>query len=431
MAEFGLVLSSDGSKSSFEIGAWKALRELNVKISAVSGSFVGALNAALIAQGDFEKAVKFWRNVYSKNLFYINKSIAQKYTDEWSKNETRQFRKSFISYVGGRTEELAPLKDMIEMFVDEKVVRASATDMGFVSISLSNLEAEMITLGKIPRGKLSQYLLAAACFPQIAQVNRAKDPQFSMEYSPYRIVHASGTAQILSTDEILAIPPNFSADIHIIHSSEVMEFSLTESVEKMKSNIKHGYIDTLRMFEESLGQVYFIKPGDNLSFQAFKAKLGSELPAHLNELARILLRVRVLSVESATIRLSALIEEGGINYADLYVALLENMAKFTGVKNDEKYTLDMLLGIAVSTSKILLEEAKRALVEGNGDDIREILDNITEPGRNLPDPPLFMKYFLMLISAKPEKYMRFRDFLVCLNPKTSAALVCLLYAYYA
>ena len=77
MPDYGLILSSDGSKSSFEIGAWKALRELKINITAISASFVGALNAALIVQGDFENAVRFWKNVYAKNLFGINRHIAQ------------------------------------------------------------------------------------------------------------------------------------------------------------------------------------------------------------------------------------------------------------------------------------------------------------------------------------------------------------------
>jgi NTE family protein len=43
MSDYGLVLSSDGSKSSFEIGAWKALRELDIDIIGVSGSFLSGM----------------------------------------------------------------------------------------------------------------------------------------------------------------------------------------------------------------------------------------------------------------------------------------------------------------------------------------------------------------------------------------------------
>ena len=54
----GLVLEGGGGKGSYQIGVWKAIRELGLekKIVAVSGTSVGALNAALFAKGDFETA---------------------------------------------------------------------------------------------------------------------------------------------------------------------------------------------------------------------------------------------------------------------------------------------------------------------------------------------------------------------------------------
>jgi NTE family protein len=206
MPDFGLVLSSDGSKSSFEIGAWKALREMNAEICAVSASFVGALNAALIAQGDFENAVRFWKNIYAKNLFGINRHIAQHYTEDWSKSDTKYFKKSFLKYIQGRSEELDPLKTNISIFIDEKKVRNSDVQFGFVSVSMNTLEAEVLTIDKIPKGKLTQYLLVAACFPQITQVNRAADPQFSSLYSPYSMLCDMECRKILTTDEAMIIP---------------------------------------------------------------------------------------------------------------------------------------------------------------------------------------------------------------------------------
>ena len=120
MTKYGFVLSSDGYKSSFEIGAWKAIRELGLEINSVSGSFVGALNAALIAQNDFEKAVRFWRNISSKGLLGVNRHIAQRYTEEWSRTDTKAFKKNYMMYVNGKSEELDPLRDVIDLFIDEK-----------------------------------------------------------------------------------------------------------------------------------------------------------------------------------------------------------------------------------------------------------------------------------------------------------------------
>ena len=61
--EYGLVLDGGGARGAYQIGAWKALREAGVKIEAVAGTSVGALNGALICMGDLEKAEKIWREM--------------------------------------------------------------------------------------------------------------------------------------------------------------------------------------------------------------------------------------------------------------------------------------------------------------------------------------------------------------------------------
>ena len=50
--EYALVLEGGGAKGAYQIGAWRALKEAGVKICALAGSSVGALNAALICMGD-------------------------------------------------------------------------------------------------------------------------------------------------------------------------------------------------------------------------------------------------------------------------------------------------------------------------------------------------------------------------------------------
>ena len=65
--EYGLALEGVGAKGAYQIGAWQALEEAGVKIRGVSGTSVGALNGALICQGDLETAKMLWANIsYSK-----------------------------------------------------------------------------------------------------------------------------------------------------------------------------------------------------------------------------------------------------------------------------------------------------------------------------------------------------------------------------
>lgn len=49
--EYGLVLDGGGARGAYQIGAWKALREAGVKIEAVAGTSVGALNGSPYLHG--------------------------------------------------------------------------------------------------------------------------------------------------------------------------------------------------------------------------------------------------------------------------------------------------------------------------------------------------------------------------------------------
>ena len=429
MAKYGLVLSSDGSKSSFEIGAWKALRELDVMLSAVSGSFVGALNAALIAQGDFERAVRFWRNVSSKNLFDVSRFIAQKYTEEWSKADTKVFKKSFLKYIQGKSAELDPLREVLENFIDERAVRSSETRLGFVSVSLSTLEAEVLPIEKIPRGKLTQYLLAAACFPQISQVNRVADPQFSARYSPYRIITGYNTTAILSTDDVAVVPPDVDADVTLIHSSEAFELDFCESAETMRRNIKLGYVDTLRLFQESIGKTYFIcKSAKEERFAQFQRGISRPLSGHLNDLLKMLLRINAPEKEAIEARLTQMLRAAGAPTQNLHLDMLEHTAKILQVPKDEKYTLDKFILAICSRMNQCLTTGKRELTDPQA--VRRVILDVVEPGHSLPGGELFAQYFLLLLSCKPASYHKMQAFVGSLNLKTIVAMVTVLYLLY-
>lgn len=73
---WGLVLSGGGGKGAYQIGVYKALIELGIdtQISAISGASIGAINAVLIANGDYQAAENAW-NTIRPNLFLTPKFI--------------------------------------------------------------------------------------------------------------------------------------------------------------------------------------------------------------------------------------------------------------------------------------------------------------------------------------------------------------------
>lgn len=75
MKKIGLVLEGGGGKGAYQIGVWKALRELGIEkyITAVSGTSVGALNAALFYKGNLAAAEEIWSNITDENVMGLKK----------------------------------------------------------------------------------------------------------------------------------------------------------------------------------------------------------------------------------------------------------------------------------------------------------------------------------------------------------------------
>ena len=72
--KIGLVFAGGGGKGAYHIGVWKALREYGIdkNITAVAGTSVGALNAALLAHGDYGLAEDVWLNISPQQILKSN-----------------------------------------------------------------------------------------------------------------------------------------------------------------------------------------------------------------------------------------------------------------------------------------------------------------------------------------------------------------------
>lgn len=73
--KIGLVLSGGGGKGAYELGVWKALKELGLDkyIDVFAGTSIGAFNAVLFAQDDIKAAEALWDEVTMDKLVPISK----------------------------------------------------------------------------------------------------------------------------------------------------------------------------------------------------------------------------------------------------------------------------------------------------------------------------------------------------------------------
>lgn len=68
--EIGLVLSGGGGKGAYEVGVWKAMQEYGIaqKVTVISGSSVGGLNAALFSMKELPEIESIWRDIVPNSL---------------------------------------------------------------------------------------------------------------------------------------------------------------------------------------------------------------------------------------------------------------------------------------------------------------------------------------------------------------------------
>jgi len=74
MRKTGLVLAGGGGKGAYQIGVWKALKEYGIEnsIQVVSGTSIGALNASLFVQGDYDIAENVWLNISKDKVLSVD-----------------------------------------------------------------------------------------------------------------------------------------------------------------------------------------------------------------------------------------------------------------------------------------------------------------------------------------------------------------------
>ncbi len=164
MEKTALVLSGGGSRGAYEIGVWRALRELDERFSMVTGTSVGALNGAVIAQGNDELAERLWCELETSHVFDVPLDETLPAPKKW-RAIIRLFSKAAVAQGGAGT---GTLRRLLETHIREEQVRGSPLDFGLVTVQMNTLKPCYVWKGDIQQGRLVDYLLAScSLFPAV------------------------------------------------------------------------------------------------------------------------------------------------------------------------------------------------------------------------------------------------------------------------
>ena len=159
-----LVLSGGGSRGAYEIGVWRALRELDVRFQGVYGTSIGALNAALVAGGDLDRATVLWQTIS------ISKVLTVQDEDDFAIDHMVSNKWDVIPFLVENARHLrmdiTPLENMVRAECDEAAIRASGLELGVMSFRVPQMQAAPVRLRDLKRGELGDWIIASAsCFP--------------------------------------------------------------------------------------------------------------------------------------------------------------------------------------------------------------------------------------------------------------------------
>lgn len=351
---YGLVLEGGGAKGSYQIGVYKALKEAGVEIGGVVGTSIGALNGAMIVQGDYEKCYDLWNNISYSMIIDAKDEDMERITQfKWVREDVSFLRGKIKSVFLDRGFDITPFKDSLDKHIDEDKIRNSGMDFGIVTINLSERKALEVFLPDIPEGQLKNYLIASSYLPIFKTEkiggNVYLDGGF-YDNLPFRMLknkgykdlilvrtHANGIVRKMDLGDSNAI---------IISPSEDLGKSYDCGLNRSRFNMKLGYYDGLKALNRYKGNRYYIVPKvDGDYYINYLLKIREEEVNKMQEILKLQqMPYRRALFESIIPKMVSILSmDKDSSYEDFMICLLEKKAENLNVERFEVYSFEKLL----------------------------------------------------------------------------------------
>ena len=285
-SETALVLGGGGAKGAYEVGAIAALDELGIKAGSVFGTSVGALHAAMYAQGSMDAASALWDNIRLSDVV-SEESLAIADDAENIFDHPEKLLEFITRYAQKKGVDVSPLMDILHKLIDEDKIRRSGVHLGIVTTRFPSLAMVEKRLEEMETGSLIDWLMASAsCFPifPMKQVggDRYIDGGFC-DNTPVEMAVRSGARDIVAIDigkHRSHTQYDRRPNITYIRTSQPLGGLLTLDSALSARNRILGYNDVMRAFGRMRGVSYSF---DAVDAQALYAR-AQDYVIHLTQL---------------------------------------------------------------------------------------------------------------------------------------------------
>lgn len=353
--EYGIVLEGGGARGSYQIGAWKALREAGIKIRGIAGASVGALNGALICMDDLEKAEEIWENIRYSQVINVDDDVIEtvKKLDLKSLDlvKVAEDAKRILKDKG---LDITPLKNLIESVVDEDKIRSSDRELYLTTYSVTDRELLVLNAKDIPDGEIGDMLLASAYFPAFRNDklggkryldgggwnNVPINILLEHDYKDILVIRIYGLGY--DSERTTEIPE----DVHVTHIAPrqdlggILEFDRTRA----RKNMTLGYYDAKRVLYGLEGRWYYLyaPESDVYYFERFLTEIEEFTRCGLlsmpEQIPEELSGYRIYTEQVFPFLAQRMKLKKNWTYKELYLSFLEDTARSFRISRFHIYT---------------------------------------------------------------------------------------------
>lgn len=347
-SQTALVLGGGGAKGAYQIGAIAALNEAGVTAGHVIGVSIGAINAAMYAQRDMDRAAQLWENIRLSDVLTTDAlSIAEDAEAIFGQPEklleyfSRNSQKSFA--------DISPLKALLSRHISEEQVRNSPIRMTLTATRFPTLSCVEKKVSDMEQGSLHQWLLAsAAIFPifpmQTIGEERYIDGGFC-DNTPVEAAIRAGARRIIAIDvgkNRAHAQYDRRPNITYIRSSHPLGGTLSFNGETIARSRILGYNDTMRALGMMRGTHYSF---DQIDAQALFSR-AQDFIVRLTQIEAALGINNALAKKDGAPLFSLLEEElpGGADAIDYLLRAMELCADVAQVNPAQVFTFRTFVG---------------------------------------------------------------------------------------
>lgn len=330
MTNRAVVLGGGGSKGAYQIGVWQAFEEMGMEYQVVTGTSVGALNGAMMAQGEFDAAYDLWWNLDNGQVMEGLPPSSQDDPD----SRLALYRAFVREMVTKGGLDISPLEETIRRIIDEEKLRKSGVAYGIVTVDMTDLKPVRMFLSEMPEGSVADYMIASAsCFPAFKPRTIEKARFIDGGYYDNLPVEMATQAGV-ELDEIWAVDVDGigvrrdftpSVPLRTVRCHwDLGSFLLFEG-ERIRRNIRLGYLDAMKEAGRLDGRAYAFTAGE---LEKFRERYGGRL----EDLARRLLEPVGKAAHAAL--------KKAMQKREFLLACIEEAGEALGLEPTTEYTME-------------------------------------------------------------------------------------------